>query len=134
MHWSQRYIGMTYRPGEFDCADFARLVNREVFGREIRIPENRNYNGKDGVARLKAMTAQIHECRDAYVERTEKPAEGDGVLIVSRGAAAHIGLYCLINGEPWVLHCASDALQAVLHRVRDLARTGYSIEGYYSWL
>ena len=54
-HWTQPYIGRTYQEGAFDCADLARLVNREVFKREIRLPAGRDYAGKAGAAKLRAM-------------------------------------------------------------------------------
>jgi hypothetical protein len=134
LHWSHTYIGRTYQEGAFDCADLARLVNREVFKREIRLPDGRDYAGKAGAAKLRAMTAQIEAERDAYVQATDSPVEGDCVLIDARGHTCHIGVYSVIAGEPWVLHAACDAMQVVLHRVRDMGRSGYRIEGYYRWI
>lgn len=133
-HWSQRYVGRNYAEAEFDCADLARLVLREVFGREIRLPSERWYRGKSGRARVRAMNEQILSCRDDYAARTETPGEGDAVLLLSRGRNDHIGLYCVIGAEPYVMHCADRPVgQAVLCRVRDLPARGYAVEGFYKW-
>jgi hypothetical protein len=127
-------VGRQYVEGQFDCADLARLVNREVFGREISLPQDRDYDGKEGAAKVRAMKAQIAAQKDTYATATDTPAEGDGVLIVSRGHSCHIGLYALVAGEAWVLHAASNAMQVVLHRVRDLPSKGYTVEGVYRWI
>jgi hypothetical protein len=36
--WHERYLGLKYRSGEFDCLDFVVRVQREVFGRHVDIP------------------------------------------------------------------------------------------------
>lgn len=132
-HWSDRYVGRPYGEG-FDCAELARLVNREVFGRDILLPASRWHAGLTGAARLRAMRRQIAACTDDCARRTEAPAEGDGVLILARGRPTHIGLYCLIAGVPWVLHAAQGPGQVVRTRLRDMARLGWPVEGYYQWL
>lgn len=132
-HWSEQYIGKPYVEDVFECGDLAALVNREQFGREIRLPTERPYRGKKGHERYQAMTEQLAEVKDDYGVRTDDPEEGDAVLLLSRGRMAHIGVYCWIASEAWVLHCASNARQTVLHRVRDLYLQGLAIEGYYRW-
>jgi hypothetical protein len=133
-HWSQQYVGRIYIEGEFDCADLARVVHREQFGREIRLPAHRWHAGLAGAGRLRAMTAQIEALKDDYAVRTLQPREGDGVLLIGRGHLDHIGIYCVIEGVPWVLHAASNARQVVLHRVRDLPAQGLTVEGFYRWI
>jgi hypothetical protein len=132
-HWSDAYVGLPYVDGEFDCAELARTVQLEVFRRAIDLPTERQYLGLDGVAKVRAMNAQLAACRDDYGVQTSTPQEGDAVLIVSRGRLDHIGLYCLINGEAWVLHAASGINQVVRTRLRELPLYGYSLEGFYAW-
>lgn len=125
MHWSARYVGTSYAAG--DCAELAARVQREVFGREVRLPTERGHGLRD-------RTRQIEDLKADYAARTETPAEGDGVLMVSRGRIEHIGVYCEIDGMPYVLHAMRNAGQVVLHRLRDLAHQGLVVEGYYRWL
>ena len=37
----ERYVGLPYREGEYDCADLAQQVLRELFGIEIALPQDR---------------------------------------------------------------------------------------------
>ncbi len=132
-HWSDAYVGLAYIEGAFDCGELARTVRADVFGRAIDLPTERGYRGLTGVAKVKAMHAQIALCKDDYATPTDRPEDGDGVLLVSRGRVDHIGIYCLIGGEGWVLHATSGADQVVRTRVRELALYGYAVEGYYQW-
>lgn len=134
-HWSERYVGRRYVPGEFDCGELARLVQREVFGREIRLPAARDYELAGGpLEKFRAMAAQIERCKDDVAARVDLPRDGDGVLLISRGYRQHIGVHCAIAGERWVLHASDGSGQVQLGRARDLALRGLSIEGYYRWI
>jgi hypothetical protein len=134
-HWAERYVGRQYVEGMFDCADMARLVQKEVFGRDVAIPGSRDYADKIGIGRLRAMEEQIAREIDNVVTRTESPREGDGVLLIGRGYAEHIGIYCVIGGEPYVLHAANNYRQVVLSQVRNLEILhGLKVEGYYRWM
>lgn len=134
-HWAERYVGRQYVEGKFDCADMARLVQKEVFGRDVAIPGSRDYADKVGVGRLRAMEEQIAREIGNVVTRTDSPREGDGVLLIARGYREHIGIYCLIGTEPYILHAATGYNQAVLSKVRDLEMFhGMKIEGYYRWM
>lgn len=124
-HWSERYVGMPY--AEADCAELAARVQREVFGRVILLPSERRPG-------LRGLTRQIETLKGDYATRTDSPADGDGVLMVSRGRIEHVGVYCEIGSAPYVLHAMRSAGQVVLHRARDLSHQGLTVEGYYQWL
>jgi hypothetical protein len=63
---------------------------------------------------------------------TESPADGDAVLLRVFGRAQHVGLLCLIRGERWLVH--NQKGQGVTRaRLRDLAKHGYEVEGFYAW-
>lgn len=136
MHWAEGYTSTRYAyvECEFDCADLIRLVQSEVFSREIELPGSRDYAGKRGHAKQDAMVAQIGAVKDDYARRTEAPEEGDGVLLIARGKPSHIGVYCVINGEAWVLHNSSSGKRPVLQRLRELDRYGLAVEGFYRWI
>lgn len=125
---------MPYIEGEFDCADLARLVQREVFGREIALPGSRDYLSKSGPDKVAAMAAQLEACKFDVARPVHAPSDGDGALLISRAKTNHVGLWCLIAGVGWVLHAASTQRQVVLMRVRDMERYGLRIEGYYAWI
>jgi len=125
-HWSDRYVGQPYVPGENDCAELAARVQREVFGREIALPSERAFG-------LRGLTAQIDAARDDYGTRTDSPADGDAVLMRCRGKLSHIGVYCDLDGVGWVLHAVRNAGQVVRHRLRELPLQGLAVEGFYRW-
>ena len=139
-HWSDRYIGRAYVEGEFDCGDLAALVRREVFGRELRLPSD---HGEGPLGRTAAIQRHIA----AYVMPTDRPQDGDGVLLIVRGRVQHIGLYCQIGTTAWVLHNQAPRKEdgdakapsqcgggVILTRLRELARWGYEVEGFYRWI
>jgi hypothetical protein len=125
-HWSDAYLGLPYVEGEFDCADLAARVRREVFGQEIHLPSD---HGAGAFARNAAVTRN----KDATAERTDAPVDGDAVLLIARGRLQHIGLYCVIAGEPWVMH-NQEKIGVHRTRLRELERFGYRLEGFYKWI
>lgn len=126
-HWSDAYVGQPYVAGEHDCAALAVQVQREVFGREVLLPAERAHG-------LRGMSAQIESLKEDYAVRVETPAEGDAVLMVGRGHLDHIGLYCLIDGVPYVLHAMKKSGQVVRHRLRELLDQGLKVEAFYRWV
>lgn len=125
-HWSADYVGQRYVPIENDCAALAVRVQREVFGRAIALPSERGA-GSLGLSR------QIDHLRDDYAIPTERPAEGDAVLMKCNGRLSHVGVYCRIHGVEYVLHAMKNAGQVVLHRIRELDRVNLIVQGYYRW-
>lgn len=128
MHPAETYVGWAYNPATADCADLVMQVQREMFGREVSLPNGRP-RGERGQAVLGARVRQL-------ATPTDTPTDGDLVLMREPGEsrATHAGTYFHIQGEGWVLH-ATDRLGGVglLHRVRDLPSFGCFIEGYYAW-
>lgn len=134
-HWSENYVGRPYVEKQFDCGELARTVQREVFGKDVAIPTERRYEELKGRSRFEAMTSQIAEEKDTYARRTETPEEGDGVLLAYRKNYWHIGVYCFVNGEAYVLHAADGKVgMVVMNKIRELAGRGYVVEGYYKWI
>lgn len=127
MHWSDSYLGEPYRPVEADCAALAVRVAREVFGRHVDLPQH--------AAGLRSGSRQIDAIAEAgsVAERVTDPRDGDVVLMRCRGVLAHVGVYCRIDGAPWVLHAMRNAGAVVRHRLRDLPAQGLAVEGFYRW-
>jgi hypothetical protein len=114
-----RLVGMPYRP-DFNCAHFVEHVQREVFGREVRLP--------GGGPRNPEAAAQ-----DFGLVLTAAPADGDLVLMFDfgRSRASHVGLWFLRDHEPYVLHSNERDGCSVFHRLRDLHGLGLRLEGFY---
>ncbi|MFC4729082.1 peptidoglycan endopeptidase [Coralloluteibacterium thermophilus] len=128
MHLSdvERYVGIPYDKDAADCADLVVLVQRELFGREVRLPQARSRG-----ARGSAQLARVHT---EYARRTDTPTDGDLVLMYEDGRLGHAGVYFWLAHEGWVLHSNERSGCSVLHRVRELADFGAPVEGIYAWV
>lgn len=124
-HWSDAYVGRPYVRGEQDCGHLAAAVAREVYGRDVRLPEARPRNS----AELSDLVARL---RADHGERVAQPAEGDAVLMLC-GARWHVGVFLRLAGEDWVLHNLKGVGSAVRTRLRGLEALGLRVEGYYRW-
>lgn len=133
-HWSCAYVGRPYVDYENDCGEFVRLVMREIFKREVNIPTERWYASEAGRARLRSMAAQVEHALPDVVSPVDQPTEGDCVLMRSGSAVIHIGVYCEIDGEGWVLHAVERARQVILTRVRELEAKRFPLSGFYRWI
>lgn len=128
-HWSETYIGRPYVPGTYDCAALAADVQREVFGRPVAIPGERPDDPAASAAMLVSLQAD-------HARRLDEPEEG-AVVLMRRGPLArpwHVGTYFEQGGEGCILHTTRSAGAATVVRLRDLARFGLSVEGYYTWI
>lgn len=125
-HWSEAYVGQPYVAGEHDCAVLAARVAREVFGRAVVLPEERDASRLGRVRQIAAGAGEL-------AAPVETPAEGDAVLMICAGRPSHVGVFCRIGGHDYVLHAMKNAGMVVLHRLRDLDKQGLSVEGFYRW-
>jgi cell wall-associated NlpC family hydrolase len=128
MHWSENYIGKPYRLGDADCAALVCEVREQQFDGTVpdfvlAMREN---------TRLKRVEQLESLAREA-VTQTDKPTEGDVVLMLCRGRPSHVGVYCVVDNEPSVLHAMENAKMVVRHRIRDLEKFWLKVEGYYKW-
>lgn len=124
----ERYVGMPYDADDFDCADLVCLVQRELFGREVRLPNGRP-RGREGQAAIRGGLPE-------YARPTDTPRDGDLVLLRDHRSKrpGHAGVFFHLAHEGYVLHSNETNGCAVLHRVRELPMFGAVIEGYYEWL
>ena len=128
-HWAAGYVERQDRRLVQDCAAFVLRVQRERFGREIALPAPE--------ASQRARDRQIDALRGDFAAPVSHPTEGDGVLMRAAGGRRargyHIGVWCRVDGAPWVLHCI-EGLAIVFHPLRDTTRKGWTVEGVYRWL
>lgn len=130
MHWTMKWLGTPFVEGRYDCLDFVQEVMLADFGRTIRLP------ARERVMAVRAMARSIRDLGTEAAVPTAGPVEGDGVLLKPVGTRItgfHVGLHAMIDGTPFVLHCA-ETLGGVLHPAAGIRCHGWEIEGYYRWL
>lgn len=128
---AQTYVGTLYRVGEFDCADLAAQVQRELFGRVIALPAQRKRPaGARGQAR------EIARLQADLADRIDLPVDGCGALFHEPDGDSqlwHIGTMFAHAGDWWVLHNSHKLQSAALHRLSDVKRFGLRLDGFYAW-
>ena len=127
-HWSESYIGQPYQAGSADCARLLAKVRREVF--HLPVPDEIEV---DRLQSRLGRSGQMNDLVSIYGKPTNHPSEGDAVLMICAGRPSHIGVYCVIDGEPSILHAMENAGMVVLHKIRDIERAFLKVEGYYTW-
>lgn len=128
MHWSDTYIGEPYVAGDADCARLIARVRQEVY--KLPVPNDVEVNR--AASRLGRM-AQMSDLVEMYGQCTDTPEEGDVVLMMCRARPSHVGVYCIVDNEPCVLHAMENAKMVVRHRLRDLHKVLLTVEGFYKW-
>jgi hypothetical protein len=128
MHWSENYIGDPYVLGAADCARLVSRVRREVY----KLPVPNDVEVDRAASRL-GRVGQMGDLVEMYGQRTDKPEEGDVVLMICRARPSHVGVYCIVDNEPCVLHAMENAKMVVRHRLRDLPKVFLTVEGFYKW-
>jgi hypothetical protein len=128
---AEKYVGMPYIEGAFDCADLAAKVQWEMFGQLVALPVHRKRpGGAMGQAReINTLKVQVADPIDA-------PVTGCFALMyepVDNSQRWHVGTVFVANGEVWLLHNSFTMGCACLQRVADLQRFGARLEGYYAW-
>lgn len=126
MHWVERYLNRSYVDREYDCASLFCEVLREQFDKDVP-----DYGERPALRSARADWLETE--LKSRARRLKEPVEGCGVLMMSEGAYRHIGVYCIVNSRPHILHNVKDR-GARLTRPEDLPLlTGLTIEGYYEW-
>lgn len=123
-HWTARYLGISH--ADLDCGQLVELVLREQFGRDVSFPRKTD----DDLAHRSALIVS-HAAE--FATPIDEPIDGCGVLMWSRGRRAHIGLYVVVDGIPYILHSDQPTGGSVLSPLHRLP-AWYRIEGYYAWL
>lgn len=131
-HWAGDYVGIPFvakgrSEKGLDCWGLVQKVQMEQFG--IFLP---SLDGKYSELTVEGNSRVIASAvRELPVEKTENPLEGDIAILSLGGYPAHVGVYCVIEGTPMILH--ADPLgrcDSRLSRVSDPSIAA-RIEGYY---
>lgn len=118
-----QFVGIAYCPDTMDCADFVALVQREMFGRDIRLPNGRPRGDRAAVP----FQGRVLE----YGRPTDSPKDGDLVVMLQGGRPSHVGVYFFLAHEPHVLHVRAEGAFSELTPVRLLATP---VDGYFAWV
>ena len=128
-HWSEKYVGREYRTGVFDCADLLKLVMHYEFGRDIKLPNDRDWRTQ--------KPENISDYAREFASQTTIPIEGDAILmrIVGRkySLGGHVGILSIVKKRQWVLHSIQN-VGCIFHPVKDLATYHLEPVGFYQWL
>jgi len=125
-HWVHNYIGREYIKDVYDCASLFVDVAKNEFNKNVSIPVDRT-----GM-RYSEMSVEINQRKLSMADPTDKPEEGDAVLLITPKGLNHIGIYCVVNRVPHVLHAMGGSVaQVVLHKLRELDKYNLKVEGFY---
>ena len=126
-HWSEKYVGRSWSKS-YDCADLVAEVARDRFGVSIALPNERAWRRTAPEAVAVAAGKQAYE--------TSAPRDGDAALMRIRGnkmsIGSHIGIYCEVAGQPWVLHNL-ETIGVIFTPKRRLIAYQLEIVGFYRW-
>lgn len=138
---AQCYVGSPYSPGQYDCADLAVQVQREVFGRAVALPAH----GARPASVQRVTSTHVQRLRDALADRIDAPVTGCAVLLYTDEGTPerpvrrwHVGTAFVRQtrcgqAETWLLHNSRATMGAALQRLDDVLRTGLRLDGYYVW-
>ena len=82
----------------WDCWGLVRVAYRELFGIELPSFAGEYETGTDPV-----IPGLYESVRDEWLE-VEQPEPADVAWMVVAGLPCHVGLYCVVNDAPYVLH------------------------------
>lgn len=115
MHtWASKYVGQVCG-GERNCARLMVDVQKDVFGRIVKLPEEieNNYRTNSRIIDYVA-TEQFMEVRK------ENSIDGDVVAMRIRSYENHVGVLCVHGGERYILHTNDVTGQAILQLERNI--------------
>ena len=118
-HWYNNYVGMPFN-SSFNCLDLVILIQQEVFNRTLDIP-NKN----------KPYSQMIEEHYPRFVINTDSNIDGDLVLMTTRSATLHLGIYFQLHNVDYVIH--NDLNGTIITNLDKLLLNNLSLKGIYKW-
>lgn len=123
MHWTRKYL---IDDTKYTCSAFVEKVLREQFQIDYTFPQS---NGS-----VFDQSNQIKTHLPLFCEKTEKPKDGDLILMHGLRRLCHVGMYLKIGRKEYVFHTELRMKTVSLHELKDVFKYGYSVEGFYAWL
>lgn len=126
MHWSNDFVGIEYKMGDFNCAHFVEMVMNMQFGKNLDLPK--------GGSNLFEQTRTINENRDKYLKKTDTITDGNLILMKGMKNLLHLGVGFKLNRVDYCLHCTSKGKFSRVDKVKNLETLGFKLVGFYEWL
>lgn len=124
MHWSDKFVGIPYIEGRYDCADMCAQVEKVIFDKDLVLPQHKP--DTDGEA-----SEMIDKGIEELAVKTDRPKDGDLVLMRSSGKLNHLGVFFRIFATEYVIHNHRTIGAVIVNRISDLRRRRIQVEGYY---
>ena len=124
-HWAEKYVGREYRLRDYDCASLVCDVEREQFAKDVPDFGERPPSRSEG---YEMLLAEI----DKRLVDSEQPEEGDIVDVLARGDFPHVGVYCVVDGAPAVLHNTRKH-GVIITPLAEMSRYGWRVQRILKW-
>lgn len=122
LSWVKNYIGIPFTP--YNCAAFVEKILKEQFNCPLKFPQTTHNRSRD----IDLIKQEI--CK---LKKTDNPQDGDVVLMDGYREACHVGVYLNVNNVPSVLHSDVTMKTSVLHKISDISKYRYYLNGFYTW-
>lgn len=119
------YQFLEWKLDAFCCGDYVRLVLKDYLGAELR--PVRHAGGPIAAAKALRNTDQRR-----LFKPVRQPAEFCVVEMQRYREADHVGVYVVVDGQPYITHCEGGA--GVLLSTLDEIQEHYTIIGYYQYV
>jgi hypothetical protein len=123
MSWHEKYIGISYE--QKNCAELVCMVLRD----ELGLYTTADYI--DGLDHTQSKNS--FDNYSAIVCETGVPVDKCAVVLSHGLDQGHIGVVCMINNQPMVLH-SMRGRGSSLQTISALIQVGYKVQGFYKWL
>lgn len=115
------------QPHAGNCATFVRDMLAKHYSKTLKLEQFNEYLDDLERAQVEAVAADVKA--DA-ARRVTDPEPGDVVFLEKRDGRLHLGVY--VNPSvPSVLHVADRDGRAHCTKLYNLARMGYTLDGFY---
>jgi hypothetical protein len=123
MSWHEKYLGISYE--QKNCAELVSFVLRN----ELNLYSTANYI--DGLDH--ANSKNSFDDYSSIVCEIGVPTDKCAVVLSHGLDQGHIGIVCMINNQPYVLH-SMRSRGSSLQTISALIQVGYKVDGFYKWL
>lgn len=125
MHWSCKYLGLSYK--DYDCAELVEYVLLKEFGIERHFPRP----SRNAAERYKTIRLSMSDFLSD--EPTDRPSDGDCILMSGAQRFNHVGVYLKYRGIEYCLHSSARFGSVVRHKLSQLPMLQLNVEGVYTW-
>lgn len=119
----EKYLMMPFK--DYGCSEFVEYVLNDNFKCNFNFPKPK-YKYDEDAKRI------IKYANDNF-KKTNNPQEGDIVLMNGKYQACHVGVLIIKKGVKYVLHSEKSLGVSCLHRLSEIYKFNYFLNGFFSW-